>query len=127
MGGLKLIFDSCGLDRVAGRAPHGAVRLHPRRPLRQQKEVSEQVLARAGRFHRVAGNPKIKEVVVAGGRDIVCRNPDEARNGPNLVSRFGGHSADGAARTRTTGLGIDSSSFRPACQSGILLLGRPAE
>lgn len=49
--------------------------------MRRQKEVSEEVLARAGRYHRVAGkdNLEVKEVRVDGRRYIVCRNPDEAR------------------------------------------------
>ncbi len=47
--------------------------------MRQQKEVSEEVLARAGRFHKVAGNLEVKEVVVDDRRYVVCRNPIEAR------------------------------------------------
>lgn len=47
--------------------------------MRRQKEVSDEVLARAGRFHTVADNLEVKEVVVDGRRYVVCRNPDEAR------------------------------------------------
>ncbi len=47
--------------------------------MRRQKEVSDAVLARAGRFHTVADNLEVKEVVVDGRRYVVCRNPDEAR------------------------------------------------
>ena len=47
--------------------------------MRQQKEVSEEVLARAGRFHKVADNLDVKEVVVQGRRYVVCRNPLEAK------------------------------------------------
>ena len=47
--------------------------------MRRQKEVSQAVLARAGRFHPVADNLEVKEVVVDGRRYVVCRNPDEAR------------------------------------------------
>ena len=47
--------------------------------MRQQKEVSEEVLARAGRYHTVAGNLGVKEVVVEDRRYVVCRNPVEAR------------------------------------------------
>jgi len=47
--------------------------------MRQQREVSEAVLARAGRFHEVADNLEVKEVVVEGRRYVVCRNPIEAR------------------------------------------------
>jgi hypothetical protein len=47
--------------------------------MRRQKEVSEQVLSRAGRYHKVADNLEVKEVVVGGGRFVVCRNPIEQR------------------------------------------------
>jgi len=46
--------------------------------MRQQKEVTEEVLARAGRYHVVAGNLHVKEVRVGPRRYIVCRNPEEA-------------------------------------------------
>lgn len=45
--------------------------------MRRQKEVSEAVLSRAGRYHSVADNLEVKEVVVGGRRYIVCRNPIE--------------------------------------------------
>lgn len=47
--------------------------------MRQQKEVTEEVLARAGRFHKVQGNLEVKQVVVEGRRYIVCKNPLEAK------------------------------------------------
>src|SRR5207302_4350804 len=47
--------------------------------MRQQKEVSEVVLARAGRYRPVAENLEVKEVVVEGRRYVVCRNPEEAK------------------------------------------------
>ena len=47
--------------------------------MRQQKEVSEEVLSRAGRYHKVADNLDVKQVVIDGRRYIVCRNPLEAR------------------------------------------------
>lgn len=47
--------------------------------MRQQKEVSEEVLARAGRYHKVADNLDVKQVVVDGRRYVVCRNPIEAK------------------------------------------------
>ena len=46
--------------------------------MRQQKEVSEEVLARAGRYHKVADNLEVKEVLVEDRRYVVCRNPVEA-------------------------------------------------
>lgn len=47
--------------------------------MRQQREVGEEVLARAGRFHEVADNLEVKEVIVGGRRYVVCRNPIEAK------------------------------------------------
>jgi Transposase DDE domain len=49
--------------------------------MRQQKEVTDQVLSRAGRFHEVGdkGNLEVKQVVVDGRRYVVCRNPIEAK------------------------------------------------
>jgi len=46
--------------------------------LRRQKEVSESVLARAGRYQEAAENLWVKEVQIDGRRYIVCLNPDEA-------------------------------------------------
>ena len=47
--------------------------------MRRQKEVGEAVLGRAGRYREVAGNLRVKEVMVEGRRYIVCHNPEEAR------------------------------------------------
>jgi hypothetical protein len=47
--------------------------------LRKQKEVSEEVLARAGRYQPVAPNLEVKEVRVGERRYVVCRNPLEAQ------------------------------------------------
>jgi hypothetical protein len=49
--------------------------------MRQQKEVTDEVLSRAGRFHEVGdkGNLEVKQVVVDGRRYVVCRNPLEAK------------------------------------------------
>jgi len=46
--------------------------------MRRQKEVSEEVLARAGRYQTVADNLEVKEVRVGAKRYVVCRNPQEA-------------------------------------------------
>jgi hypothetical protein len=46
--------------------------------LRRQKEVSESVLARAGRYQEAAENLWVKEVQIDGRRYIVCLNPNEA-------------------------------------------------
>jgi hypothetical protein len=45
--------------------------------MRRQKEVSETVLARAGRYQTVGDNLEVKEVSVGEKRYIVCRNPVE--------------------------------------------------
>lgn len=47
--------------------------------MRQQKEVTDEVLSRAGRYQALEENLEVKEVVVADRRYIVCRNPAEAR------------------------------------------------
>jgi hypothetical protein len=47
--------------------------------MRNQREVTEEVLARAGRFHKVAQNLEVKQVMVDDRRYIVCRNPIEAK------------------------------------------------
>jgi hypothetical protein len=47
--------------------------------MRQQKEVSDEVIARAGRYQKVADNLEVKEVVVDGRRYVVCKNPHEAK------------------------------------------------
>ncbi len=47
--------------------------------MRVQKEVNEEVLGRAGRYHEVADNLDVKQVVVDGRRYVVCRNPVEAK------------------------------------------------
>jgi hypothetical protein len=60
---------------------------HPKAPfdyilgcrMRRQREVSEEVLARAGRYETVADNLEVKEVRVGRRRYAVCCNPEEAR------------------------------------------------
>lgn len=46
--------------------------------MRNQKEVREAVLSRAGRYREVAENLRVKEVWVEDRRYIVCHNPEEA-------------------------------------------------
>lgn len=46
--------------------------------MRACKVVRQEVLGRPGRYHEVARNLRVKEVVVQGRRYIVCVNPDEA-------------------------------------------------
>jgi hypothetical protein len=51
-------------------------------PMRRGDEVTREVLARPGRYHPVAQNLRVKEVVIGDGerrrRYIVCHNPQEA-------------------------------------------------
>lgn len=47
--------------------------------MRQQTEISDDVLSRGGRFTKVADNLEVKQVVVDDRRYVVCRNPIEAR------------------------------------------------
>jgi hypothetical protein len=46
--------------------------------MRRQKEVSEEVLSRRGRYREVTDNLQVKEVLVEDRRYVVCFNPDEA-------------------------------------------------
>jgi hypothetical protein len=47
--------------------------------MRKQKEVNDEVLSRAGRYHPVQDNLDVKEVIVEGRRYVVCRNATEAK------------------------------------------------
>jgi len=46
--------------------------------MRRQTEVTEEVLARAGRYQEVAPNLRVKEVAVGDRRYVLCLNPEEA-------------------------------------------------
>src|ERR687897_1360567 len=48
-------------------------------PLRRERAVALEVLARPGRYHTVADNLEVKEVRLGERRYVVCRNPIEAR------------------------------------------------
>jgi Transposase DDE domain len=48
-------------------------------PLRRERTVAKEVLARPGRYHAVADNLEVKEVRLDERRYIVCRNPIEAK------------------------------------------------
>jgi transposase len=45
--------------------------------LRKNKEVQQEVLRRAGRYHEVSANLELKEVKVGDHRYVVCLNPEE--------------------------------------------------
>jgi transposase len=47
--------------------------------MRKQKEVTEEVLSRGGRYHEVSKKLKVKEVEVKRRRYIVCLNEEEAK------------------------------------------------
>lgn len=46
--------------------------------MRRQREVREVVLSRAGRYHQVGENLRVKEVRLKDRRYILCHNPEEA-------------------------------------------------
>ena len=47
--------------------------------MRRQKEITEEVLSRGGRYQKVAANLLVKEVTVDKRRYVVCFNPEEAK------------------------------------------------
>ena len=47
--------------------------------MRKQKEVTEEVLSRGGRYHEVSQKLKVKEVGVKGRRYVICFNEEEAK------------------------------------------------
>ena len=47
--------------------------------MRKQKEVTEEVLSRGGRYHELSKKLKVKEVEVKGRRYIICLNEEEAK------------------------------------------------
>jgi hypothetical protein len=48
-------------------------------PLRRERIIAREVLARPGRYQQVADNLEVKEVRVGERRYVVCRNPIEAK------------------------------------------------
>ena len=56
-------------------------------PLRRERAVAEEVLARPGRYQAVADNLEVKEVRLGERRYMVCRNPIEAKQEPPTVRR----------------------------------------
>jgi hypothetical protein len=72
---------------MLGKATLAELRDHPSAPfdyilgcpLRRERAVAEQVLARPGRDQQVADNLEVKEVKLDERRYVVCRNPIEAR------------------------------------------------
>lgn len=83
--------DRFGVRRVCWVADRGMISagtiegLHERKleyilgaRLRRQREVTKEVLSRAGRYQEVAENLRVKEVWVDDRRYVVCHNPQEA-------------------------------------------------
>jgi hypothetical protein len=77
--------------------------------LRRDKEIGEEVLVRGGRYHEVAPNLKVKEVIVDGRRYIVCRNEEEALKDAgsreSIVARLRDKLASGQAKSLVGNLG----------------------
>jgi Transposase DDE domain len=48
-------------------------------PLRRERAVTKEVLARPGRYQQLADNLEVKEVKLGAHRYVVCRNPIEAQ------------------------------------------------
>jgi hypothetical protein len=94
--------------------------------MRRQKEVRDEVLARAGRYHEVAGNLQAKEVRVEGRRYVVCRNPDEARK--DAAARPDAGPRTGSGRLPHGGRSHLAGPHGPgqACLCGVCGGGAPA-
>lgn len=94
--------------------------------LRKQKEISEEVLARAGRYRTVADNLEVKEVVVAGRRYIVCRNPVEAKKDAAARARIVAKLEAALAHGPKTVLGNRGFARFVRVQKGAVTLDRAA-
>lgn len=77
--------------------------------LRKDKEVGDEVLSRGGRYHEVADNLKVKEVMVEDRRYIVCKNEEEAIKDAaardSIVCRLGEKLESGQAKSLVGNLG----------------------
>jgi hypothetical protein len=47
--------------------------------MRKQKEVTEEVLSRGGRYHEVSKKLKVKELEIKGRRYVICLNEEEVK------------------------------------------------
>jgi len=76
----------------------------------EKATVREQVLSRAGRYHEVAPNLKVKEVRVGERRYVVCRNDEEAQKDAlaraQIVARLEEKLAGGGAKSLVGNLGF---------------------
>jgi hypothetical protein len=94
--------------------------------LRKQKEISEEVLARAGRYRPVAENLEVKEVGVNGRRYIVCRNPVEAKKDAAARARIVAKLEAALAHGPKTVLGNRGFARFVRVQKGAVTLDRAA-
>jgi len=94
--------------------------------LRKQKEVSEEVLARAGRYRALADNLEVKEVGVDGRRYIVCRNPVEAKKDAAARARIVAKLEAALAHGPKTVLGNRGFARFVRVQKGAVSLDRAA-
>ena len=79
---------------VGGEPPLPAARrraLDPRREAARQRQEAKAALSRQGRYHTVAENLRVKEVIIGDGtmreRFIICHNPAEAEREQAAASR----------------------------------------
>jgi hypothetical protein len=90
--------------------------------LRQQKEVTEEVLGRAGRYKQVADNLEVKQVVVGDRRYVVCRNPIEARKDDAAREAILGKLEDALAHSPKSVLGnVGFKRFTQVARGGITI------
>jgi hypothetical protein len=94
--------------------------------LRKQKEISEEVLARAGRYRAVADNLEVKEVGVDDRRYIVCRNPVEAKKDAAARERIVAKLETALAHGPKTVLGNRGFARFVRVQKGAVSLDRAA-
>ena len=79
---LRRAHGRCGSPRALGVLQRAGGHYILGEKLRSNNQEAKAALARQGRYHAVAGNLRVKEVVIDDGtlrdRFVVCHNPDEA-------------------------------------------------
>ncbi len=100
--------------------------------LRKVKEVSEQVLSRAGRYRKVEEGLDVKEVHVEGRRYLVCRNQASAnrdrRRREEIVARIEQKVGDGIDPSLQKAIDLQASGNKRylTVRNGLLVLDRKA-
>jgi len=108
--------------------------------LRGGTAEADAALSRQGRYHRVAGNLEVKEVVIDDGvmrdRFVICRNPDQAERDrtvrDNLLTQLhdaiaGSDGLSGTARAKLAGaLPAGLARFLRTTPGGLLRIDRAA-